>query len=67
MPDAADSVAANRGRRNVQRKLYTEDEDDDGDEEERGKTVQAGRFVSIVSMRTKWVTDQNYLYFSEEA
>ena len=48
IPDATDSMAANRGRRNVQRKLYTESDNDDDDKEEIGETVQAGRFVYIV-------------------
>ena len=43
-----DSVAANRGRRNVQRKLYNEEEEEDDEDEERGKTFQAGSFVYIV-------------------
>ena len=42
------SVAANRGRRNVQRKLYTKEEEEDDEDEERGKTFQAGSFVYIV-------------------
>ena len=41
-------MAANRGRRNVQRKLYTEEEEEDAEDEERGKTFQAGSFVYIV-------------------
>ena len=41
-------MAANRGRRNVQRKLYNEEEEEDDDDEERGKTFQAGSFVYIV-------------------
>ena len=64
MPDPKDSMAQNRGRQAVQRKLYTEDMDE---EEERGKTVQAGNFVYILSMSTKRVTDQNVLNFSKEA
>ena len=42
MPDAAGSVAQNRGRRSVQRKLYNEEDDEDDKEEDRGKMVQAG-------------------------
>ena len=41
-------MAANRGRRNVQRKLYNEEEEENNEEEERGKTFQAGSFVYIV-------------------
>ena len=67
MPDPKDSVAQNRGRWAVQRKLYTEGINEGDEEEERGKTVQAGNFVYILSMRTKRVTDQNVLNFSKEA
>ena len=42
MPDAAGSVAQNRGRRSVQRRLYNEEDDEDDEEEDRGKMVQAG-------------------------
>ena len=41
-------MAANRGRRNVQRKLYNKEEEEDDEDEERGKTFQAGSFVYIV-------------------
>ena len=41
-------MAANRGRRNVQRKLYNEEEKEDDEDEERGKTFQTGSFVYIV-------------------
>ena len=51
-------MAANRGRRNVQRKLYNKEEEEDDEDEERGKTFQVGSFVYIVWMRTKWVTDK---------
>ena len=51
-------MAANRGRRNVQRKLYYEEEEEDNEDEERGKTFQAGSFVYIVSMCIKLVTDK---------
>ena len=37
------------------------------EEDERGKTFQVGNVVYIVPMPTKWVTDQNLLYFSKEA
>ena len=67
MPDPTDSMAQNRGRRTVQRKLYTENIDEEDEEEERGKTVQMGNVVYILSMHTKWVTDQNVLNFSKEA
>ena len=67
MPDPKDSMAQNRGRQAVQRKLYTEDINEEDEEEERGKTVQAGNFVYILSMSTKRVTDQNVLNFSKEA
>ena len=60
-------MAQNRGRQAVQRKLYTEDIDEEDKEEEKGKTVQAGNFVYILSMHTKWVTDQYVLNFSREA
>ena len=60
-------MAQNRGRWAVQRKLYTEDIDEEDEEEERGKTVQAGNFVYILSMRTKRVTDQNVINFIKEA
>ena len=52
-------MAANRGRSNVQRKLYNEEEEEDYEDEERGKTFLMSSFVYIVSMRTKWVTDKN--------
>ena len=67
MLDPTDSMAQNRGRWAVQRKLYTEDIDEEDEEEERGKTVQAGNVVYILSMHTKQVTDQNVLNFSKEA
>ena len=51
-------MAQNRGRQAVQRKLYTEEIDEEDEEEERGKTVQAGNVVYILSMCTKQVTDQ---------
>ena len=54
------------GRQAVQRKLYTEDIDEEDEEEERVKTVQVGNVVYILSMCTKWVTDQNVLNFSKE-
>ena len=66
MPDPAKSLAQNRGRRAVQRKLYMEEEEEEEEDRELGKTVQAGNFVYIQSMRTKWVTDENFLYFSQK-
>ena len=50
MPETDGSVAATRGKRNVQRKLYTEEEDPEDDEIERGKNIQAGSFVYIFVM-----------------
>ena len=64
MPDPAKSLAPNRGRRAVQRKLYMEEEEEE--DGELGKTVQAGNFVYIQSMLTKRVTDENFLYFSQK-
>ena len=51
----------------MQRKLYTEEEDPDEEECEKGKNNQAGNRFAIGAMRTKRVTTQNVFCFREEA
>ena len=56
-------MAANQHRRTAAHRLYTEPNEEEEEEEERGKKVQEGRFVYIVSMVVKQVTNQNVVYF----
>ena len=56
LPAIKNSIPANRSRRNIEKQFYGEGEEEDEKDEAEGKTFQAGSFVNIVSMHTKWVT-----------
>ena len=56
-----------RSRRNIEHQFYAEEDDDDEKDEETGiifKRVTLFTFLSIGSMRTKWVIELNVFYFS---
>ena len=62
-----ESVVATRLRRNIEQQFYAEEDEDDEEEEQTGiifKQVTLFTFLSIGSMRTKWVIELNVFYFS---
>ena len=47
--------------------MYQEEEEDKEEKEERGNKFKRVTPLTLDWMRTKWVTDQNVLYFRKEA
>ena len=60
-------MVATRSRRNIEKQFYAEEDDDEEKDKETGiifKRVTLFTFLSIGSMRTKWVIKLNVFYFS---
>ena len=66
LPEIKDSIAATCARRQIGTVVYQEEEEDKEEKEERGNKFKQVTPLTLEYMRTKWVTDQNVLYFRKE-
>ena len=58
---------ATRARTQIGTVVYQEEEEDEEEKEERGNKFKRVTPLTLEYMHTKWVTDQNVLYFRKEA
>ena len=67
LPPIKDLIMATHARRNINPVVYEKDKGDEEEKEEKGNKFKRVTLLTLEYMRTKWVTDQNVLYFRKEA
>ena len=60
-------IIAACARRKIGTVVYQEEEEDEEEKADRGNKFKRVTLLTLEYMRTKWVTDQNVLYFRKEA